>query len=73
MAPGAGPSPDRTYDPNPEKDVELELMKAVSEPHPTIACWHAVAPCTRVFGKVLPPDASMPGDVVAEGINYKDA
>ena len=42
-------------------------------PHPTLACWHAVAPFASVFGIMLPPDVSVPGDVIAEGINYSDA
>jgi hypothetical protein len=42
-------------------------------PHPTITCWKPVPPFASVFGNMLPPDVSIPGDVIAEAINYSDA
>jgi hypothetical protein len=42
-------------------------------PHNTMACWHNIGPVDSVFGHLLPPDVSRPGDVIAEPIFYSDA
>jgi hypothetical protein len=43
-------------------------------PSTDLKCWHAVTvPQVPVGPQALPPDLSVPGDVIAQAINYSDA